>query len=218
MRTILRPQEVLLLRLGQPVGMCNGGDSDSQANTSTANNTQNTAYNTDKRSVASEEAVSVTGEGNFIDRSTATANSTSFSDSSNRSTNFADSSKRDSENVTTTNITTTDFGSVGKSLEGMGAIASRVVGLADTSVMGALESVNKTGANNLAFALKAFDVSSAQSANALTTSREVMGFADKAINQSKAAFAEAKDGGTNKTMLIVGLAVVGAVGVALAMR
>jgi hypothetical protein len=209
---ILRPEEIHLLRMGRPIIPANGGDSESEANTTTTNNTRNTAINTDKRNVASEEAVSVSGDGVVVDRSS--QSTTNFSDTSNRSTNFSDTSDR---SVVTTN-TVTDFGAIGKMLETVGTVANRAIGSSEMLGAGAIDSLNKTGANSVLLALKAFDSAQAQSANAVSSSREVMGFAEAALNQSRAAFAEAKDGGTNKTMLIVGLAVVGAVGVAVAMR
>lgn len=187
-----------------------GGDSESSSDQTTTNNTTNNVHTEDKRNVASEQAVSVSGSGNLIDRSANTA----FTDTSNRSTTFTDQSDRS----TTTTNTVTDFGAIGRMLETVGTVASRAVGASETLGAGAIDSLNRTGANSVMLALKAFDNASAQSANAITSSREVMGFAAQALGESRAAFAEAKDGGTNKTMLIVALAVVGAVGVAVAMR
>lgn len=202
------------MRLGCPVIPANGGDSDSQANTSTTNNTTNTALNTDRRAVASEEAISVTGDGNAVSRNT--SNTTTFTDNSDRSskTSFTDTSNRS----TTTISYQTDFGSVQAALGGMERVAGRAVDTSQISINGAIDSLNKTGANSVALAMRAFDMAKEQSANAITNTNAALGFAESAIGQTRAAFAEAKDGGTNKTMLLVALAVVGAVGVATAMK
>lgn len=199
---ILRPEEINLLRLGLPVIPANGGDSESQANQQTTNNTTNNVHSEDKRNVASEQAVSVSGSGNVIDRS------------ANSSTSFTDNSDRSSTTITTV----TDFGAIGQMLGTVGTVANRAIGQSEMLGAGAIDSLNKTGANSVMLALKAFDTASAQSANAISSAREVMGFAQRAIDETSDAFATAKDGGTNKTMLIVALAVVGAVGVAVAMR
>lgn len=85
--------------LGDLLGF--GGD-ESHSSTSHQSTANNTAYNTDKRNVASDYAVAISGDGNVVDRSTSNLTkyfdqsdrSTSFTDSSNRSTNFTDSSNR----------------------------------------------------------------------------------------------------------------------------
>jgi hypothetical protein len=68
-----------------------GGD-ESNSSTSSNSTSNQTAYNTDKRNVASDAAISLSGDGNTIDRST--SNLTQFFDASNRSTNFSDTSNR----------------------------------------------------------------------------------------------------------------------------
>lgn len=222
---ILRPEEINLLRLGLPVIPANGGSSKSSSDTSTTNNTTNHVTSTDKRSVASEEAVSVSGDGNYTDRSS-TSNtsfsdssnrSTNFSDSSNRSTNFSDSSQRDSNNVSNTSITTTDFGSIAKSLEGMGAVSTKALDFTGLLSQSAFDSVNKSGANSVTLALRALDTAQAQSANAITSARDVLGFAREAVGVTNEAFATAKDGGTSKAIMAAAV-VIGIVGVAAAMR
>lgn len=199
---ILRPEQIRLMRLGCPVIPANGGDSDSQANTNTTNNTTNNVTSTDRRVVASEEVVALSGDGNTVTRND--VQSTSFTDASDRST--------------TTITTTTDFGSVTAALGGMERVSSRVVDSSQIAINGAIDSLNRTGANSLTLSMKAFDMASAQSANASTSAAQVLGFATNAMNDQRAAFAEAKDGGQNKTLLLAAAAVVGVVGLAAAMK
>ncbi|RFP36156.1 hypothetical protein [Duganella sp. BJB476] len=75
-----------------------GGDSESDSSTSTTNHVTNNATSVDKRNVASEQAVALSGDNNVVDRSQ--TSNTSFVDSSNRSTtsltSFLDSSTKDS--------------------------------------------------------------------------------------------------------------------------
>jgi hypothetical protein len=120
---IFRPAQIYQMRLGRPVTPANfGGDSDSDSSTSTSNLTTNNVSSIDKRSVASDEAVSLSGDNSSIDRSSTTSfldqsnrsttnlttfidqstkdNSTHFSDTSDRSTNFlSDSSLKNSNNT-----------------------------------------------------------------------------------------------------------------------
>ncbi|MBV6324363.1 hypothetical protein KVP70_25845 [Duganella sp. HSC-15S17] len=80
-----------------------GGDSESDSSTDTTSSTTNNTYNQDKRNVASDAAVAISGSGNSIDRSTSSL--TSFIDSSTTSslTSFVDSSTKDSSTKFTDN-------------------------------------------------------------------------------------------------------------------
>lgn len=94
---ILRPAQIYQMRMGRQLTPANfGGDSDSDSSTTTTNDVKNYATSIDKRAVASDNAVSLTGDNNSIDRS----QSTSFTDTSNRSTSsitsFLDNSVKDS--------------------------------------------------------------------------------------------------------------------------
>lgn len=112
---ILRPAEIYLLRMGRPVVPANlGGDSKSDSSTDTSNYTTNNVTNWDKRAVASDQAVSLTGDGNFLDRSATTnfydtsnrSSLTSFVDSSNRSTSFFDASNKSTNFADSSNNST----------------------------------------------------------------------------------------------------------------
>lgn len=127
-----------------------GGDSKSDSSTSTVNDTKNYNTVTDMRNVASEQAVSVSGAGNSIDRST--SNLTQFFDTSDRSTKFTDLSDRsttftsnsgntnNSNNTTvftdnsnrsvTSHTTVTDYGSVNASVGMAGALGTKAFDMA----------------------------------------------------------------------------------------
>jgi hypothetical protein len=185
-----------------------GGDSDSQANTTS--NTTNTNHITteDRRVVASDAAVAVSGNGN----STSRTESTSFADSSNRSTNFADSSTRDSGNSTNITNTTTDFGAISKGMEGITTMGIAAVDLGDTSVTGAIQVLKNISDNNRAVTMKAFDMAN-------DNSQSVMNFAGRNTESVKDAFQTATIGpDENKTVLLAALAVIGAVGAAWAFK
>jgi hypothetical protein len=222
--SIIRPAQIYMLRLGKPVTPCNwGGDSSSDSSTSTVNDTKNFATNTDKRSVASDAAVSLTGDNNTVDRSTSSvtqffdtsnrssASLTSFMDTSNRSTNFTDNSNR------SVNTSVTDYGSVGGSLSLAGSMTSKAFDVADDGIKGAIDTLKlQTGAGSK-MVEQAFDLARASGANALGTSAQVIGLANSAIRQTEDALTQAKDGGQSK-MVMAALAAIGVIGVAFALR
>lgn len=199
---ILRPEQIRLLRLGCPAIPANGGDSDSQANTT--NNTTNTNHiNTeDRRVVASDAAVGVSGNGNVTSRT----ESTSFTDASDRSTSFTDASDR------STHITTTDFGSVTKSLEGLTTMGLAAVDLGDTSVTGAIDALKRIADNNLAVTTKALDLARYSSADSARTVETVSAFANKQTALTNAAFESSAFGpDLTKNVMWVALAAVAAI-------
>ena len=174
-----------------------GGDSESDASTNTSTSIRNNVSNTDRRGVASEQAISNTGDFNTINRTENT-----YIDGSNRSTNIS-----------------TDFGSVGAALGGMGTISSRAIDLGQFAVGGAIDVMKQQTALNAAGIASAFDVAKQSSANALTTAAQVMGFANTQTAAASDAFKAAKDESNgNRTLMLTALAVVGAVGVAVAMK
>ncbi len=188
-----------------------GGDSKSDSSTSTTNNTTNNALSVDRRSVASDAAVSLTGDNNIVDRST--SSTTNFSDSSNRSTSsiteFLDNSNR--------SVTVTDYGSVGSSLSTLGTMTTKALDITGDSVNGAIDALKYISDNNQKSVAGAFDLAKSASANALTNSAQVLGLANDVIDKTSAAFAEAKDNGTSK-LVTYALVTVGAIGVAFALK
>jgi hypothetical protein len=87
--------------LGDLLGF--GGD-ESNSSTSSQSTSNQTAYNTDKRNVVSEQAIGLSGDGNVVDRSS--SNLSQWFDSSDHSVQFSDSSNRstvmnDSRNLST---------------------------------------------------------------------------------------------------------------------
>lgn len=244
---IKNPAQIRLLRSG--VALCRfGGDSgENDSSTNTTNNTSNYVTSTDKRSVASDQAVSLTGDGNMIDRSTSSVtqmfdssnrsttsltsfldqsahdSSTHFSDTSNRSTNFLDQSRKDSSTHFTdtsdhsvTN-TMTDYGSVGSAMSLSGSMTGRAFDTADKAVGGAIDVLKMQTSEGQKTIAGAFDLAKSSAANAMQNSAQVLGFASSALNQTQAAYAEAKDGGQSKMMTYAILAA-GAVGLAFAFK
>jgi hypothetical protein len=221
---ILRPAQVYQLRLGRPVTPANfGGDSDSDSSTNTTNQTTNHATSIDKRNVASDAAVALSGDGNTVDRSTSnvttftdTSNRSSTSitemmDKSNRSTNFTDNSDH------SVSTTITDYGSVNKSLDGLGAMTSKALDVAAGGVNNSLDALKALADMQQKTVLAAFDMSKAASAGALSNSAAVMGFANSAIEKTNAALEDAADGGQSK-MVTYAIAAVAAVGIAFALK
>ncbi len=143
----------------------------------------------------------------FMDLSSKVSN-----DSSNKSTNFTDQSDRSVKNVTTT----TDFGSVTAAMSGMGQLSSQAINTSGLMTKYGLDAVGAQSKDNLAVLSKAFDFAGAATAADVAKYTDVLGFARDTIDKTSAAYADAKDGGTNKTLTIAAVAVIGAVGLAAA--
>jgi len=184
----------------------------SQANTSTATTTTTNTSMLDQSMMGGDDAVGLNGNGNIVDKSV--VNNTAFNDSSNRSTTFVDSSDRS----TTTNYTSTDFGSVTKALDGMGKVSDTALNLSGQIVKDGIKGLADQSKDNLSVLEKAFSFASASSAADSQKYTDVLGFAKDTISKSNAAFAEAKDGGTNKTLQIAAVATVAVVGLAFALK
>jgi hypothetical protein len=217
-----------------------GGGGSSQANTSTATTTHSSSVNTDQSMMGGDNAIGLNGSGNVIDKSV--VNNTAFSDYSDKSTTFTDNSvkdsstkfydssvkdsstkftdssvKNDSSNHSTNySSTTTDFGSVTAALAGMGQLSSQALTTAGQMTKDGLASVSAQSKDNLAVLNSAFTFASAATAADVTKYGDVLGFAKDTIQKTADAYADAKDGGTNKTLTIAAVAVIGAVGVAAA--
>lgn len=182
-----------------------GGSSESDSHTDTTNNTTNTAYNTDKRVVASDAAVALSGDGSSITKN----ETTSFADSSNRSTSFADNRS----------YTTTDFGSVSKSLDSVTMMGKAAVDLSDHSVSGAIDTLKKLADSNLSSVKAAFDAARGTSADSVRMADAAISFAKQTTDMTNQAFAEAKNGpDTNKTVMLAALGVIGVVGAAIVLK
>lgn len=210
------------MRLG--ASLCNfGGDSKSDSSVSTINDTKNWATSIDKRAVAQDSAVSLTGDGNTVNRNS----TTNFADSSNRSTtnltSFIDNSFKDSSTKFTDNSdrsvhnTVTDYGSVGSALNGMGAMTTRAFDSSDLATKGAIDVLKLQTTEGHKTVADAFALARASSASSQANSAAVLGFASNMVEKTSAAFAEAEDGGQSK-MVMGALAVVAIVGVAFALK
>jgi hypothetical protein len=224
-----------LLSACAPLYMGGGGGS-SQANTDTKTTTASSSVNTDQSMMGGDDAVNVNGTGNLIDKSVVnntafsdwSNKSTNFSDSSNKSTNFADSSnkstnfsdastKSDSSNHSLNyTSSSTDYGSVTAALSGMGQLSSQAMNLSGAVVKDGLAAIGAQSKDNISVLSKAFDFAGAATAADVAKYTDVLGFARDTIQKTGDAYADAKDGGTNKTLTIAAVAVIGAVGLAAA--
>lgn len=211
------------------------GSDDSSSTTSTSNATSNTAYNTDKRAVASDQAVSLTGDNNAIDRSTSSVTSffdasnrsstdlTSFIDNSNKSTNFADTSSKTTNDITSfADSSSKNSGNSTSFVDSSNRATSTSMTTMNTTsdfgaIGGAVDVLKLQTVEGQKSIMAAFDMAKNSGANSMKNSAEVLGFATSAIKESAGAFAQAADGGQSK-MVLAALVVVGAVGVAFALR
>jgi hypothetical protein len=236
---ILRPAQIYQMRLGRPTTPANfGGDSDSDSSVSTTNNTQNNAYSLDRRAVAQDSAVSLTGDGNSVDRSSTSntffndqSNRSQFSltsfvdssnrsttDNSNRSTTFTDNSNRSTNNSTSfsdssdrsTHLTMTDYGSVGASLGTMGAMTTKAFEVSDNALTGTIGLLKQHSTDQNKSVQAAFEMARGAGNAAASNSAAVLGFASETIKKTNDAFAEAKDGGQRKMVMgaLIAVAVV----------
>ena len=133
-----------------------GGESESDSSTQTTSNTTNQTSYADKRNVASEGAVSVSGDHNTISN------------------------------------TSTDFGSVGAALKGMGDISSKALDLSGVSISGALDSLKQQAAAN---------------ASSLD---KMLAFAGGNVDKMQDAFKTAQEEiNGNRVLVLVGMVAVG---------
>jgi hypothetical protein len=230
--SFIRTIKTFLFSACMPLYFGDGGDS--QANTNTTTSTNTSSVNTDQSMMGGDDEVGLNGSGNVVDKSV--VNNTAFNDSSNRSTNFLDASNKstnfsDSSNHSTyfsdssvrndssnrsTNYSTTDFGAVSAALSGMGKLSSQALDTSGMMVRDGLSAVRAQSSDNISVLSKAFEFAGASSAADAAKYTDVLGFAKEAISSTSAAYADAKDGGTNKTLTIAAVAVIGAVGLAAA--
>lgn len=204
---------------GRSGAYCFGGGSKSDSSTQTTSNVTNKTDYNDKRAVAQDEAISIGGDGNTINRST--SNLTAFFDSSNRSTNFTDQSNRSNSGNTSfvdnsdrsVRVTTTDHGAVAAGL----GLGTKALDMAGKTVSDALGMASLQTETNLKATLAAFDLAKSSGANSLAGSAAVLGFATDTIEEARAAFQEADDNG-QKTIAVYAILAVAAIGVAVAWR
>jgi hypothetical protein len=193
-----------------------GKGGSSQANTSTATSTNTTSTMVDQSMMGGDNAVGLNGNGNLVDKSV--VNNTAFTDTSDRSTTFTDNSNRSSTTNNTTNYTSTDFGSVSKALDGMGKVSDAAISLSGQVVKDGMAGLAAQSKDNITVLQSAFQFAQAATAADAQKYTDVIGFAKDTITKANDAFAEAKDGGTNKTLQIAAVATVAAVGLAFAMN
>jgi hypothetical protein len=189
---------------GRSGAYCFGGSSKSDSSVKTTNQTDNYALSVDKRAVAQDSAVSLTGDGNTVNR--------------NQTTNFNDSSNRSTTSLTSfVHTTVTDYGSVGAALNGMGAMTNRAFDSVDIGMAGAVDVLKLQTNEGYKAVSSAFAAAREASASAQANSAAVLGFASNMVDKTNAAFQQADDGGNSK-MVMAAIVVVGAVGIAIALK
>lgn len=221
---ILRPAEIRLMRMGRPTIPANfGGDSESDSSVATSNTTSNTSNWHDARATAGDNAVSLSGNGNFLDRS-ATTNfndssnrstltsfvddsnrSTNFSDSSNRSTTFLDASVKNTTNSTSfvdgsnrsTNYSTTDFGAVQAGMAGMSQAVTGAFNLSGNVVKTAQDVMMSSASASQNALNSAFQIAQQFSQGSTKNSADLLGMAQATMadtrNFATKAIEQAKD-------------------------
>jgi hypothetical protein len=199
-----------------------GGKSSSSASTATSTTTTTNTNQIDQSMMGGDDAVGLNGNQNIVDKSV--VNNTAFTDNSNRSntTTFTDTSNRSNtistSNSSTTNNYATDYGSVGKALDGMGQLSTATVNTASDIVKNGIKGLSEQSKDNIAVIQAAFDFAGKSSAADAVKYTDALGLAKDTISKANDAFATAKDGGQNKTLLIAAVATVGAVGLAFALK
>jgi len=181
-----------------------GSKSKSDSSTSTTTHTSNQLTSWDTRSVAQDSAISLGGNGNWVDRSTSSL--TQFSDASTTTslTQFTDNSDRSVTNVTT------DHGAISGALAAMGTMTTQAFGVADNAIGGGIDVLKmQVGASSKAIE-RSFDLMAATAANSASNSAKTLGFASDALEKTQQAFQDAKDGAQSKMVMaaIVAAAIV----------
>lgn len=163
---------------------------------------------------------------NFND-SSSTNSSTNFSDSSIRdsSTNFTDnridaSTKIDNSNKSTNftdNSTKSDLGAISAAM-GLAATATNGMGsVANNSIDGVMGVMKQQSYDSQQGVMAAFELARSSGSTTAKNSSDVLGFASQAIEKTSAAMNDAKDGNQSK-MVMTALIVIGAIGVAYALK
>jgi len=193
-----------------------GGSNKSSVSTATSTTTSTNTTMVDQSMMMGDDAVGLTGNQNIVDKSV--VNNTAFTDNSDRSTKFTDNSNRSTTTSSTTNYTSTDFGSVTKALEGMGQLSMATTSTASEMLKNGMKGLADQSKDNISVLEKAFAFASKSSAADAQNYESALGLAKEAMTSSQKAFADAKDGGQNKTLLIAAVATFGAVGLAFALK
>ena len=200
----------MLIRLGLNPTMANGGghggSSSSNQTTNTSTQLTNQVTSTDTRSVASDHAVALGGSGNSVLQNTTTlnsltnnsgGNSSSVENSGNTSSSIADSGNTSSS--TSTVNTTTDFGAVQASINGMKSTASQAMTDSATITAQAINGLNEQSQASGNLMSELFTANSTSSANSQGTAMQALGLAN---NQTAAATAAVSGAEKSKNQLI----------------
>ncbi|MFA9273409.1 MAG: hypothetical protein ACEQSE_00925 [Candidatus Aquirickettsiella gammari] len=233
---ILRPQQIFLLRMGLNKTMANGGgggSTSSQQATSTSTQLTNDTVNTDRRSVASDQAIALGGDGNMVFKTSNSSadnsvensftdnsqkntsnsfsdasvrlntNTNTFSDSSEKNTNTVNSFEDNSIRTSTVTNTTSDFGAISAGMAGMRSTAERA--MSDSSAVTLLALNGLTEQSRMAGGVldRLFTTVGASSANSQGTAMQTLGLANNAIAQASAAVTGA-DKKQEKMLFIIG--------------
>lgn len=111
----------------------------------------------------------------------------------------------------------TDFGSVGKALDAVSQTGAKAIDLGQFAVGGAIDVLKQQTSNNLSSISQVIDLAKNYGANAQTNSKDVMNLATSTATIAADAYKNQADSASgNRTIILVGLAVVGVIGVAIA--
>lgn len=117
------------------------------------------------------------------------------------------------------NTSTTDFGSVAKALDAVTQTGARAIDLGQFAVGGAVDVLKQQTAGNLTTMGQIINLAESYGANAQTNSKDVMGLATSTAQIAADAYKNQADSASgNRTIILTGLAVVGAIGAAIAFR
>ncbi|AMP00158.1 hypothetical protein CAter10_2512 [Collimonas arenae] len=166
-----------------------GGDSSSSQTTSPVTTTTTNVTSQDRRNVASENAQAISGNNSLAVRND------------------------------TTTINMTDGGSVKAALDGITTLGSKAIDLGQFSVGGAIDTVKAVAQNNQQTIQDVFDLAKQTGANSLTSAAQTMGLATSTAQLAADAYKNASDSSTgNRTLLLVGMGVIGVAAVAMMMH
>jgi hypothetical protein len=113
----------------------------------------------------------------------------------------------------------TDFGSVGRALDAVTQTGARAIDLGQFAVGGAVDVLKQQTAGNLTSIAQIIDLAKNYGANAMTNSKDVMGLATSTAQIAADAYKNQADSASgNRTVILVGLAVVGTVAAAIAWK
>lgn len=169
-----------------------GGGSSSDTQTKTSTSTTNNVSTADKRLVTSEDGMATSGDHNTLAKITSDSHNIAYND----------------------NSTKTDFGSVSAALSGITQTADKAINLGQFGINGAVDILKKASDNSASLDSQLISFASQSSANAMTSSRDIMGLSSSVNSAVAGAYANQADTANgNKKIMYVALGIMGLVAV-----